>query len=558
MNTKQKTLIALEMVKAATVIVEAKGRMLRQAIQKQASRSVHYKLVEQTERELVKSLIPFFKSQIGDIVKQLERTKSSNSSTVLLERVFDPREWKEELTNTILPVLAVGMARAATGQLLAMGIDVRKSRLGLTTKFNPHHDSEGRFATSSGAGGDLVEIRPDTVRYGVGEPIPRKPSGSYTPRREESYYGEARGGVSKETHQFLTDWMDSPTAQPSDSIIKELAKYTPSDSVVLYRGGKSGGKEPYKSWSYDKDVAEGFVGEGEKVMKRRWYPDEILVDFTRLPKAYKDDLEENGMGNSLQEVICAYGPALKHMKDVRKSKQASWFIKSSTATDWLNEHSSDVDLLEAMLEETGLEGYGILTELPHGMKVRIADKLKKSFAQDYWDNISATTGGDAEVILRQGLRDGWSIADMAAQLKESLGGDRYAQIRALNIARTESGNALNGARKGVVEQLRHDLGKQFPIGVSWLSVLGSTTRASHANLDGVPADKNGEWYLAGVNVPWPGHYRLPASERCNCQCSIQTELGLQSDEATEMIQEYYDRIQEGEALAHGLLHKETK
>lgn len=52
--------------------------------------------------------------------------------------------------------------------------------------------------------------------------------------------------------------------------------------------------------------------------------------------------------------------------------------------------------------------------------------------------------------------------------------------------------------------------------LTWLSVLGTTTRATHAMLDGVPADEDGLWELGGVRVPWPGHWSLEAGERCNC------------------------------------------
>jgi len=99
-----------------------------------------------------------------------------------------------------------------------------------------------------------------------------------------------------------------------------------------------------------------------------------------------------------------------------------------------------------------------------------------------------------------------------------LGGGKYAGLRARNIARTESGNALNGARKAGMDKMMAELGPQMQ-GVmrpTWLSVLGSTTRDTHANLDGVPADKDGMWTLAGYRIPWPAHVSLPASERCNC------------------------------------------
>ncbi len=218
---------------------------------------------------------------------------------------------------------------------------------------------------------------------------------------------------------------------------------------------------------------------------------------------------------------------------------------ASTATRWLEDNHADLaDLLdEGNLWIDGSLPYRIVTELPPTLKRRIVQDLRESFSQDYWQNIAETTLGDANRILEQGLKEGMSIRDMAAQLKEQLGGDDYARARAYNIARTESGGALNGARKMVAD----DLGEFLPPDVSkyirsqWLSVLGTTTRPDHAHLDGVPADKDGMWMLAGYRIPFPGHYSLPPEQRCNCQCSTIQVFGLGEQDAQQYIQEYYDQ-----------------
>jgi hypothetical protein len=80
------------------------------------------------------------------------------------------------------------------------------------------------------------------------------------------------------------------------------------------------------------------------------------------------------------------------------------------------------------------------------------------------------------------------------------------------------------------------------INKSWLSVLGNTTRDAHADLDGVMADADGLWDLNGVKIPWPGHVSLPASDRCNCQCTIVTEFGVGAPEAElEVIRQEMER-----------------
>ncbi|MCK9570098.1 phage head morphogenesis protein [Candidatus Pacearchaeota archaeon] len=219
---------------------------------------------------------------------------------------------------------------------------------------------------------------------------------------------------------------------------------------------------------------------------------------------------------------------------------------TTRATEWLDEHPEDIAKLEEMLADLGLP-YEVYTELPVWMKQNIVTKLRESFKQDYWAKISEATAGDAERFLEAGLQEGWSIREMAQQMANSFMGEtgKYAMVRATNIARTESGNALNGARKGVMDQLQEDLGEQVPMRAIWMSVLGNTTRDTHAHLDGVPADKNGLWNLSGYQIPWPGHYTLPANERCNCQCSIFNEFGMMDADALQLIGEYNDRLEAG-------------
>jgi hypothetical protein len=222
------------------------------------------------------------------------------------------------------------------------------------------------------------------------------------------------------------------------------------------------------------------------------------------------------------------------------------YIKASTAMEWLDENPEDLEEFMGMILDSGTTDVGVLLELPEVMKKRIAEQLNESFGQDYWDNISETTGGRAEEILQAGLRDGRSIRDMAADIEESLGDDDYARSRSYNIARTESGNALNGARREEMDGLANDV-PELKMRATWLSVLGPTTREAHADLDGVPADDDGMWDLNGVIVPWPGHTSLPAKDRCNCQCTITMEMGMQDEEARSLIEEYYARQeQQGE------------
>jgi hypothetical protein len=197
----------------------------------------------------------------------------------------------------------------------------------------------------------------------------------------------------------------------------------------------------------------------------------------------------------------------------------------------------------ALLEAHGYSISALLTELPEWAREAISAELVETFEQGYWDDIHDTFQGDAERYLKQGLAEGRSIRWMATNMAERLGGGArsYARRRAERIARTESGHALNGARKIGMESITGDPKIGQSVRPVWLSVLGNTTRDAHADLDGVPADKDGTWLLAGRRIPWPAHISLPPSQRVNCQCTMTLEFGLSDQEADERLQAYYQR-----------------
>lgn len=191
----------------------------------------------------------------------------------------------------------------------------------------------------------------------------------------------------------------------------------------------------------------------------------------------------------------------------------------TNATQWMQENQGELEALEELVASSGLP-VSLFTELPRWMKKAIADQLMISFSQPYWAKIAEATSDQATRVLLDGIARGDSISTMARAMQSSFAGDteRYARIRSRNIARTEAANALNGARKIGMQHVLD--GPDVGLVSSWLSVLGNTTRDEHAMLDGEPADENGNWNLAGYDIPWPGHWSLPPAQRCNCQCSI--------------------------------------
>lgn len=159
---------------------------------------------------------------------------------------------------------------------------------------------------------------------------------------------------------------------------------------------------------------------------------------------------------------------------------------------------------------------GVAMDFPDWLKTKVADELDRIFKQPYWQGISKTTRNDVAGTLEDGLLNGWSIRRMAADI-ESRHGAQYTRARATNVARTESTNALNAGHAFGIERVSAETGMAMV--KEWLSVLGTTTRDSHAALDGVQSDAQGMFDLNGYRIPWPAHSSLPPHDRCSCQCT---------------------------------------
>jgi hypothetical protein len=231
--------------------------------------------------------------------------------------------------------------------------------------------------------------------------------------------------------------------------------------------------------------------------------------------------------------------------------------KATTATEWLlGEVDDDPDFLNDLFAGSpfGKLNIGIVTEIPFWMQTAIRSFLQETYSQPYWKNISATTLHDIERALERGLTQGQSIRDMSQQIRRGLITDGedpdYAKWRSRNIAITESGNALNGGRTLAFDHLQEVLDDKPEvknlIKRVWQSILMETTRDAHADLDGVPEDESGLWDLNGVLCRWPSDVTLPASDRCNCYCTVVTEFGMDDAERADLLEQYTIRVMERE------------
>lgn len=191
--------------------------------------------------------------------------------------------------------------------------------------------------------------------------------------------------------------------------------------------------------------------------------------------------------------------------------------KAITPSDWLDD-SGDSDLGETTLTVGASEiAMGFLREYPLWMQEAIRKFLEETFSQEYWTDINKTTLDEIRRVIEEGIIAGKSIEEISSELRDLLEGSAaYVKSRSKLIARTETGHALNAARSMSMDAVIAEAGPEALLKKQWLSVLGPTTRDTHANADGVPENEEGMWYIGGYWCRWPGDYRLPARERCNC------------------------------------------
>ena len=191
-------------------------------------------------------------------------------------------------------------------------------------------------------------------------------------------------------------------------------------------------------------------------------------------------------------------------------------VKSDSDED----ENKDVQLVqkvtsaEQLVEDLDLEvPPGISIEAPEWLKENARAELEETMSQDYWLDIhGGTTRNDITNLLERSLLEGVSTRNIAKSIV-ALGGD-YSRNRAMRIARTEIPNVLNSGHNSGINQVAEETG--LDIGKEWVSVLGNTTRDSHADIDGEQVEADGLFTLGGVDVPWPAHVALPPEERINC------------------------------------------
>ncbi len=199
------------------------------------------------------------------------------------------------------------------------------------------------------------------------------------------------------------------------------------------------------------------------------------------------------------------GRALKAKAVPHKRPPVTTVEKASTATEAL-----------ARLAGEALDEFLFATELPDWLREAAQDYILATFQQSYWQRINLTTRDDIEGILYRAIEDGLSIRDIAKQIMAA--SPAYSRARAINVARTEMTGSMNAGHKEAIRWATEGLGLEPA--KEWMSVMGTTTRETHADADGQQQPLDAAFEVGGYPCQFPGDASLPPDERCNCQCTI--------------------------------------
>lgn len=115
------------------------------------------------------------------------------------------------------------------------------------------------------------------------------------------------------------------------------------------------------------------------------------------------------------------------------------------------------------------------------------------------DQITETMRADIQDIIRQGIEEGWSEAEIASAIEDATSGD-LAGWRARRIARTETHTAANAGQYIAAQSSPLDYTKE------WLATEDHRTREDHANANGQRVHLYASFILGGADPSQNGRF----------------------------------------------------
>jgi uncharacterized protein with gpF-like domain len=134
------------------------------------------------------------------------------------------------------------------------------------------------------------------------------------------------------------------------------------------------------------------------------------------------------------------------------------------------------------------------------------------FGQHLFDKlvipVSDTTRDYIQLVLNQGIEDGWSIERMVKEIER----EDYLDGRVRRILRTESNRAINYGGHLARDKFEYQTQKR------WIAVHDNRTRHAHLAANGQTVDANGFFTVGGESMEFPGDPEASGANTINCRC----------------------------------------
>jgi hypothetical protein len=263
----------------------------------------------------------------------------------------------------------------------------------------------------------------------------------------------------------------------------------------------------------------------DRIEDAEWVPNandaerqaKMVMDQVNSPEEFKREMFAAISLPLVMEFVEGATAQIDYLSNLLKSAAVHYKQLDARTTAEEAAEKYDIDVTDLL---AFIDGFDVSLRRPQWMIDEAMEALAETIAMDYWDDINKTFAGRAETMLAEGVERGYSISRIAKELRIASGSpdDPWIRTRTKNIARTETGAMLNRGAITAMHKTSEETGLNL---VSmWDSVLGSTTRPSHADMHGKVENEKGMFVLNGVSVPYPSHPDLPPSDRCNCQCGL--------------------------------------
>lgn len=122
--------------------------------------------------------------------------------------------------------------------------------------------------------------------------------------------------------------------------------------------------------------------------------------------------------------------------------------------------------------------------------------------------ISETTKEYIEKIIKQGVKEGWSIEQMVKEIER----EDYLDGRVRRIIRTEANRAINYGNELAADKFEYKTQKR------WVAVHDSRTRHWHLDADGQTVNQDGTFSVGGEQLEFPGDPNGSRANTINCRC----------------------------------------